>query len=190
VITKVGPDGTIKLAHYAGAAHVIVDVQGYTNLPTAGSRYSPLAPSRILDTRNGTGGLGKVNGALPPPNVQITGRGGVPACATAVVMNVTVTELTDGPGYLSLYPADAPTPTVCNLNFVAGQTIANSVVTKLSPSGQVALLNSIGSSHVIFDVQGYYAAGPGGARFVPRGHRSQLATAVVAGCARPRPAGA
>jgi len=168
VITKVGPDGTIKLAHYAGAAHVIVDVQGYyTKLSTAGSRYSPLAPSRILDTRNGTGGLGKVNGALPPPNVQITGRGGVPAGATAVVMNVTVTEPTDGPGYLSLYPADAPTPTVSNLNFVAGQTIANSVVTKLSPSGQVALLNSTGSSHVIFDVEGYYAAGPGGARFVP-----------------------
>ena len=53
--------------------------------------YQALVPARILDTRNGTGGVGP--GASL--NVQVTGLGGVPSSAvSAVVVNVTVTNTT------------------------------------------------------------------------------------------------
>ena len=52
--------------------------------------------------------------------LPVAGRGGIPAGAGAVVMNVTVTG-TQGAGFLTLYPCDGSRPNASNLNFVAGQ---------------------------------------------------------------------
>ena len=43
-------------------------------------------------------------------------------------------------------------------NFLANQTIPNLVVAKVGADGKVALYNHAGSSHVIFDVVGWYSA--------------------------------
>ena len=42
-----------------GTTHAIVDVVGWfgANEGTAGTGFNPLPPARILDTRDGTGGL-------------------------------------------------------------------------------------------------------------------------------------
>ncbi len=87
--------------------------------PSTGMLH-PLAPARILDTRNGTGrGPGPVtagDGRSDSPSasvraavaanheVQVTGRGGVPPTGvSAVLLNVTATAPSD-PGYLAVYP--------------------------------------------------------------------------------------
>jgi len=131
--------------------------------------FTPLTPARILDTRDGTGRGG---GVSPIPGgssiaAQITGRGGVPGSGVqAVVMNVTVTNATAA-GYVTIFPALSPRPTISNLNFVAGQTVANLVTVQLDASGQVLAYNLTGTVDVIFDVVGFYAdnTGPVGSRF-------------------------
>ena len=54
-----GAGGTLSVTFVAPApgptAHVIFDVTGYFVPGTSGARYVPLTPSRILDTRTGTG---------------------------------------------------------------------------------------------------------------------------------------
>ena len=42
------------------------------------------------------------------------------------------------------------------MNFAAGQTVANLVTVKVGGDGNVMLYNAAGSTHVIFDVVGWY----------------------------------
>lgn len=81
----------------------------------SGATYVPLAPSRILDTRVGTGLSGPfVSGTAR--TFQVTGHGGVAASATAVTGNLTVTAQTSA-GYVFLAPVATNTPTASTLNF-------------------------------------------------------------------------
>ena len=125
--------------------------------PTGTGAYSSLTPSRILDTRDGTGGIAGSVGPGATVDVQITGRGGVPAAGvSAVAMNVTVTEPT-GSGFLTIFPAGTTRPLAANLNYDPGKTVPNLVVAKLGASGRVSMFNSAGNTHVIFDVAGWYS---------------------------------
>ena len=90
--------------------------------------------------------------------VQVTGRGGVPAGAEAVVLNVTVTEPQRN-GFVTAYPCDtARDPNTSNLNYTAGQTVPNLVVVKPSAAGTVCLYTQ-SAAHLVVDVNGYLAAG-------------------------------
>ena len=131
--------------------------------------FTPLTPARILDTRDGTGGHSGPLGSGASFDVQITGQGGVPASGVAaVVLNVTVTQPTE-PGYLTIWPTGVQRPVISNLNFVAGQTVPNAVTVAVSPAGKVSVYNLTGSTHVVFDVVGYYANADGSTRQpVPR----------------------
>ncbi len=129
----------------------------------------PLNPSRILDTRDGTGGRSTALRSNETANVTVTGRGGVPTSGvSAVVMNVTVTEPTAG-SYLTVFPAGATRPWASNLNYEPGQTVPNLVKAKVGANGQVSLYNAFGSVHVVIDVVGWYgdATAPPGGRFNP-----------------------
>lgn len=124
--------------------------------------YVPLAPARLLDTRPGAptaddsgAGAGAVgpNGSIA---VDALGRGGVPATGVgAVVLNVTVTGPT-GNGFVTVWPTGSPQPATTNLNFTAGQTIANVVIVKPGTNGKVSVYNSTGATQVVADVVGYF----------------------------------
>ena len=123
------------------------------------TRFVPLAPNRILDTRpNGDaadGPKGYVN-AQGSIKLQVTGRGGVPAGATAVVMNVTATE-SGGKGFVTVWPSGEAQPEASNLNVErAGQTIPNLTVVQLGTDGAVNLFAQSGA-HLIADVSGYFS---------------------------------
>src|SRR5713226_1526592 len=116
-----------------------------------GGTYHPLQPARILDTRNGTGGVPKApiqpGGTL---TVQVAGQGGVPAGAAAVVMNVTATDTT-APSYLTVFPAGVTMPLASNLNWAPGVTVPNLVAVALgtgAQAGQVTIFNGAGSVDV------------------------------------------
>lgn len=139
--------------------------------PAPTGEFTALTPARILDTRDGTGRGGATTplGHAVQFDVQITGRGGVPASGvSAVVLNATVTGPTAG-SFLSVWPAGRPRPVVSNLNYSAGQTVPNLVTVAVGEDGKVSVFNGAGSTHVIFDVLGYYSSSTGsfGARFVP-----------------------
>ncbi len=122
------------------------------------SRFVALAPARVLDTRNGTGGTA---GPLAPGSaitVQVGGVGGVPGSGvTAVAFNLTVTD-TAAAGYVTAWPAGDAQPTASNINATAaGQTVPNLVIVTMPPSGVVSLFTQAGG-HLIADVAGYWVA--------------------------------
>ena len=124
------------------------------------SYYVPLSPSRVLDTRNGTGGNVTPLGNGVFTEVDVTGVGGVPETgATAVVMNVTV-DAPSSAGFLSVWPSGEPQPLVSSLNFGPGQTVPNLVAVKVGANGKVNVFNSSGATSVLADVVGYYTAAP------------------------------
>ncbi|MFB7176984.1 PKD domain-containing protein [Streptomyces sp. NPDC056257] len=156
VIASVGQNGYVDIYnHGAGELDLIADVTGYFS-KSAASGYTSLNPSRIVDTREGLGtGTGKVPG-YGSFSTQVHGRGGVPASAKAVALNVTVHE-PNMEGHLTVYPGGAA-PTSSNLNFGQGQTIANSVIVPIGPDGRISIRNGAGAgTHVIVDVVGYYS---------------------------------
>ena len=122
-------------------------------------RYVALVPARVLDTRFGNGAPVAPVGAGGVLNLQVTGRGGpsnVPSTASAVVLNVTVVNPTDS-SYVTVWPTGGSQPPLAsNLNFVAGEVIANLVVVKVGAGGQVSLYNNTGSTDLIADVVGYF----------------------------------
>jgi subtilisin family serine protease len=119
--------------------------------------YFPLAPTRILDTREGNGAPTGPLGSNQTLHLQVTGRGGVPTTGVStVVLNVTVTGPTSA-GFLTVFPAGVARPTASNLNFTAGWTGANSVTVQVGTGGKVDIFNPAGNVSVIADVVGYYA---------------------------------
>lgn len=119
-------------------------------LPPPGDALTPIDPVRLLDTRFGNGAPTGVL-AQDVLRIQLAGRGGIPADATAVMANLTVTEAT-GDGFLTVWPTGEPRPLVSNLNFRPGDTVPNSALLTLGADGGVHVFNSSGRSHVIIDV--------------------------------------
>ena len=128
--------------------------------PVMGS-YVSVTPFRITDTRPSSGqpNAGKTLAAAATLNVQVTGLGTVPAGASAAVLNVTAVSPTAS-GFLTVFPAGITMPTVSNLNFTAGVTVANLVTVPLSSTGMVSIFNHAGSTNVVVDVDGYYTSTP------------------------------
>ena len=123
--------------------------------------FASLSPTRLLDTRVGTGASSAAVGALGSVAVQITGRAGVPADVSAVVVNVTVTSPTQG-GDITAFADGASRPNASNLNFLAGQTIPNLVVVPVGVNGRIQLFNGSGGTvDLIADIAGYYLPGLG-----------------------------
>lgn len=117
----------------------------------SGSAYTALAPTRLLDTRT-TSPLGP--GESLNLDVLVSG---VSAQATAVALNLTATDSTSA-GYLSAYPTGGSLPGVSNLNWVAGETVANLAIVPVGSGGDVTFHNSAGSTEVVVDLEGFFAA--------------------------------
>ncbi len=116
-----GPDGALWFAEFNA---------GKIGRITTTATFHPLTPCRVADTRGPDGPYG--GPALDPADVfrtfVLAGRCGIPAGATSVSFNFTVTGSTD-PGFFRIYPSDqSALPTVSTLSYGAGQTRANNAV--------------------------------------------------------------
>ena len=128
--------------------------------------YFPLPPLRVLDTRANLGLSGAFRANIAR-DFQVADGTTIPIDAVAVTGNLTVTQQTKA-GYLVLAPAaGSATSTV---NFPVGDNRANGVTVSLSGSGS---LNAVfkskagATTHILFDVTGYFKNVTGGARFHP-----------------------
>ena len=157
VVVPVGTGGKVSFYNGHGNADLVVDVNGYISDGSlvSGSSFASLTPSRIKDTRTGPGVIGQL-GPGTFTTLTVAGNGGVPATgAKAVIVNVTVTNPTAA-SFLTIWPTGATMPTASDLNFVAGQTVPNLVVVKLSGGGSINIYNGFGSVDVIVDVEGWF----------------------------------
>jgi len=161
VHVPLGTGGQVTVFNFAGSADVIFDVDAYlTAWATSGGSagYTPVTPCRIVDTRLGYQGITTISGGT---NFQVSGNCLVPSSPiSGVALNVTVTNPTAS-SYLTLWAPYAIRPAASNLNFMAGQTVANRVMVAVSSQGQVSIYNAFGHVDVIVDINGYI--GPSGA---------------------------
>lgn len=170
VEVALGRSGQISVFNEVGTPQVIVDVEGWydTGAPSTGAGlYTAVDPTRIVDTREYAGNPTSYGGQTlgPGQSLQVTvaGKGGVPSSgAEAAVLNITAVDGTTG-GYLEVFPTGSTPSSASLVDFKPGQAAANQDVAMLSGSGQVTILNSVGSVDVLVDVVGWYTNGSSGA---------------------------
>ncbi len=150
---------TYAAASLGPTAHVLFDVTGYFTSGPGGATYHAMAPTRLLDSRVGTGLSSGFSSHVARP-LQIAGIG-VPADAMAVTGNLTVTQQTNL-GFLYAGPNAMDNPTSSVLNFPPRDDRANAVTMALNSGGGISITYaapSLGSTaQVIFDVTGYFTA--------------------------------
>ena len=142
------------------------DVTGYFTSGASGSRFHSITPTRVLDSRSNVGLNGVFRANLARTFIVADGTP-VPTDAVAVTGNLTVTGQTKG-GYIVLAPAAGGSTST--LNFPVGDTRANGVTVALGSGGTLSATYKAKSgarTHLVFDVTGYFLAGPSGASFFP-----------------------
>ena len=164
--------GTLSAIYRAPAGkktNLVFDVTGYFLPDDSGATFTPVTPVRVLDTRSAIG-LSGTFASGTPRTLLIAGTSGIPANATAITGNVTVTGQT-GAGFLSVTKTATAFPSTSTLNFPLKDNRGNGLFAPLDVSGQLSIVyrSAIAgaTTHVILDVTGYFVSGTSGLRFVP-----------------------
>lgn len=166
VIVGVGTNSGVTIYNAGGTVDVIVDMNGWFG--GGGSALVTVAPSRFWDTRK----QGVKLGPRSVDDFQLSASG-----ISALSTNVTAVN-PSASSFLTIYPDDGSfgfgiPPTVSDLNFVRGQTVANMTVVTISWDNAFNVFNGAGFTDFVIDVDGVYGpltqglvdvAGPG---FVP-----------------------
>ena len=164
VLARVGAGGTINLFNSFGPTHIVADVAGWFDTGSADPLalgYVGAAPTRVLDTRNGTGGPARRFEIGETRTVAVAGVAGVPDDASAVVVNLTATQA-QAAGYVRAFPSGIATPEASNLNFNERVDRANLAVVPVGADGRIAVRVDDAATHLVVDVMGAFA--PGGDR--------------------------
>jgi uncharacterized repeat protein (TIGR03803 family) len=126
-------------------------------IPISPVQFIPLAPCRVVDTRNPDGPLGgpvlQANMSRSFPLTQSTDCN-VPA-ATAYSLNVTVVPQ-GRLGYLTIWPTGQDQPGVSLLNSPDGRVKANATIVPSGTNSAVSVYVT-NTTNVIIDIDGYFA---------------------------------
>ena len=144
-----GDDGDVCLfSNVQADVDLVVDLTG-TFAPTGLLAFTPAAPTRTYDTRDGTGGWTPVHGARQTTDVRV-------APATAAAVTGTLTMVTPGgAGFLTAFGCDAVPPT-SNVNAPRAGVMANSITVGLAAEGRLCIRSSV-ATQVVFDTTGWWA---------------------------------
>jgi len=150
VIARLGPMGLC--ADALVDVHLIVDTVGSFEA-VGGLAFQPIAPVRLVDTRDANSPWVGRTMRQAPLELRTGQLQGLPARTGALSLNVTVTSPVDD-GFVTVYPCANAPPATSNLNYRAGQTIANAVLVGLG-DGRLCL-TSTGRTHVVVDLSGVF----------------------------------
>ena len=150
-VVPLGADGTFCV-YTSTATHLLVDLFGAYS-PTAGQKFEPVTPVRVLDTRRGGSRLG----AGTIVTLKVAGIAGVPENGTAAALSVQAVD-PSGAGFVTVFPCAQAVPVVSSLNVATANNIANHVEVALSDNGTVCLFVS-SSMHILVDLSGWYGTG-------------------------------
>ena len=146
-----------------------------------------MTPTRLVDTRYGTGAAKAKIAAGGTLVLPMAGRGGMPATGVAAIAaNINVLNATAS-GRLIVYPAGTTRPNIGSVNFSAGAASMALVVSALSTAGAIAVWNSSSKPiDIIVDLSGYFAGGtaPTAGGFVAVTPSRSLDTRVGVGATR------
>jgi hypothetical protein len=155
--THLGPDGyrlRSRLMAQAFTADLAraVRVGGDAPLPDPigdPTRYVPLTPTRVVDTRQDSPGMLAARQTLTVDMGPL-----VPDGATAVAVNLTSAGTTTG-GFLSAHPCDRPRRAVSSVNHAAGVPRGAMAIVPLSADGELCV-HTESAGHVVVDLQGAF----------------------------------
>lgn len=137
-VVPVSKGGTICL--YASTpTELAVDVAGYIT-----DGFTPVAPTRLLDTRSTGGTVTKAHALTQAP-----------PGTSAVAVNLTIAGGATTPGYATAFAVGAPAPGASTVNFTAGQVVANGAIVRPDQSGTLQVVGST-AAHFVVDVTGYF----------------------------------
>ena len=164
VVASLGAGGAICL-YSNQESDALVDVLGWFTAGAGTPPYVGSVPLRLVDTRNAIGGPRGVVTPGSPKAVPVRGvtvvvdgvAQQVPADATAVALNVTMTT-TSADGFATVWPCGTPRPEASNVNFARGSTVANGVVAPIGSDGSVCVYTSA-SSDLLVDIAGWFTGG-------------------------------
>jgi hypothetical protein len=162
VIVPVGTNGSIVVSNEFGRSHAIVDIMGWISSGTPGvGGFVPVAPTRMYDSRGGTGI--RPRGWLP---VKVGGSVIPTSGVSAVAANVTVVNPNAG-SFVSTFPTGAgfstrtnipvvPLANVSTLNVASGSTVPNATIAAVGPEASFWVFNYEGVADLLVDVSGYW----------------------------------
>lgn len=157
VIVPVGDSGAVDFYSSSGT-HALADVAGWftddTTAISGNGLYVPVAPTRLIDTREGS-----KPGDGASVQVEPLGSAGIPADGvSSVVLNLTATLPVAG-GFVQALPTGQGEPgAFSNLNLERpGQTVANAALATLGDGGAVTLY-TLRSTHLLADVAGWFTS--------------------------------
>jgi hypothetical protein len=159
-VLQSGGAGYVCVFNDLGTVNVVIDVGGWygNGSDSGGASFYPISPSRICDTRDGSGTecAGETLGQAGTDRVQVDGTNGLPASGM-VAMAANVTAVSGTPGsFLTVYPDAAARPGTSDLNLPAATNIANLVIVAVPADGEVDVYNSLGTIDVVVDVVGWF----------------------------------
>ena len=154
VLTQISDEGTVCIFTLADT-HLIADVTAFV---PAGGAPSSLVPARLLETRDEPGyetidGLFEGEGRIPADSILelvVADRGGVPADADTVVLNVGAV-LPEDAGFLTVFPCGDDTPQASNVNHIPNDVVSNFVLAKVGDGGKVCIYTLV-ETDLIVDV--------------------------------------
>lgn len=164
VVAPLGDGGAVCI-YSNQASDVLVDVLGWFGGGSGQPPFVGNVPIRLVDTRNAIGGPRGVITPTTPRAVPVRGATvvvngvpqQVPADATAVALNVTITEA-QANGYATVWPCGTARPEASNVNFARGGTVANGVVAPIGPDGSVCIYTNA-NAHLLVDIGGWFTGG-------------------------------
>ncbi len=158
----VGPgwDGPTGLGTPNGTAAFAANGLAYDSPRPAGEGFVAAGPTRVVDTRTGTGvPAGRVG---PGGSVTVT-MPSPPPGVSAVVLNLVATNLANAAAtYVSACPAGqalASCAQTSSINPYAGVDIANQLTVPIGADGKVRLYNANGNVDLVADLAGYHTGG-------------------------------
>ncbi len=157
VVGRIGTNSAISLFNFAGSVHLVADIVGYFRSDNW-TGLDPLTPTRVLDTRDGTGGITGPIGPGQSVDLKVAGQGGASGAATAVALNITVTQPTAA-SYVTVWPTGKDRPLAASLNMVPNRTVPNMVFATVGDDGKISIYNYQGSTHVVADMLGWWGDG-------------------------------
>lgn len=127
--------------------------------------FTPITPCRIVDTRN-------AGGVIPTNSSRVfkgwaanySAQGGsathcnLPQSTDVAALSVNLLVIVpSGEGWIAAWPVGTTMPLVSNLNYKAGDVLANSAILKINQTTADFNLYTTTATHFVADVTGYYS---------------------------------
>jgi hypothetical protein len=155
-IVAAGAAGAVSV-NATNNTDVILDINGYfVSATTSGAlAFYPLAPCRVVDTRNGTLLSGTFNGGTSRTLPMLFSSCEIPVTAQAYSLNFAAVP-PGSLGFLTAYPTGVPRPVIATLNDPTGTVAANAAIVPAGNGGSIDVYAS-DTTQLVVDINGYFA---------------------------------